>query len=82
VEELMFRGLGQSLLSFLGRWPSILVVGIAFGATHGLLEALLILVPFGVALAYLRDRTDSVYPGMLVHASFNGVALAYAVLGS
>ena len=38
------------------------------------------LVPFGVALAYLRDRTDSVYPGMLVHASFNAVALAYAVL--
>ncbi len=80
VEELMFRGLGQSLLRFLGRWPSILVVGVAFGATHGLLEALLILVPFGVALAYVRDRTDSVYPGMVVHALFNGAALAVAVL--
>src|SRR4029078_6554188 len=41
VEELTFRGLGQSLLRFLGRWPSILLVGVAFGATHGLLEALL-----------------------------------------
>jgi len=80
VEELMFRGLGQSLLRFLGRWPSILVVGVAFGATHGLVEALLILVPFGVALAYVRDRTDSVYPGMLVHALFNGAALAFSVL--
>jgi membrane protease YdiL (CAAX protease family) len=80
VEELMFRGLGQSLLRFLGRWPSILVVGVAFGATHGLLEALLILVPFGVALAVVRDRTDSVYPGMAVHALFNGAALAFAVL--
>lgn len=80
VEELMFRGLGQSLLRFLGRWPSILVVGLAFGATHGLLEALLILVPFGVALAYVRDRTDSVYPGMVVHALFNGAALAFSVL--
>lgn len=80
VEELMFRGLGQSLLRFLGRWPSILVVGVAFGATHGLLEALLILVPFGVALAYVRDRTDSVYPGMVVHALFNGAALAFSVL--
>jgi membrane protease YdiL (CAAX protease family) len=81
VEELMFRGVGQSLLRYLGRVPAILLVGVTFGATHGLLEALVVLIPFGVALAYLRDRTDSVYPGMLVHASFNGIALAYAVLG-
>jgi membrane protease YdiL (CAAX protease family) len=81
VEELMFRGLGQSLLRQLGRIPAILLVGVAFGLTHGLLEALVVLIPFGVALAYLRDRSDSVYPGMFVHASFNAVALAYAVLG-
>ena len=80
VEELMFRGVGQSLLRFPGRWPSILLVGIAFGLSHGLVEALLVLVPFGIALAYLRDRTRSVYPGMVVHALFNGVALALAVL--
>jgi membrane protease YdiL (CAAX protease family) len=80
VEELTFRGLGQSLLRFLGRWPSILVVGVAFGATHGLVEALLVLVPFGVVLAVVRDRTDSVYPGMVVHALFNGTALAVSVL--
>ena len=82
VEELTFRGVGQSLLRFAGRWPSILLVGLAFGLAHGLLEALLVLVPFGVALAYLRDRTSSVLPGMLVHGLFNGVALAVAVLGS
>jgi len=82
VEELMFRGLGQSLLRFLGRVPAILLVGVTFGVTHGLLEALVVLIPFGVALAYVRDRTDSVYPGMLVHAFFNGAALAYAVLAS
>jgi len=80
VEELTFRGLGQSLLAFLGRWPSIIVVGISFGLAHGLVEALLVLVPFGIALAWLRDRTKSVYPGMIVHGLFNGVALAVAVL--
>ena len=80
VEELTFRGLGQSLLAFLGRWPSIVVVGVAFGLAHGLVEAELVLVPFGIALAWLRSRTDSVYPGMVVHALFNGVALAAAVL--
>jgi membrane protease YdiL (CAAX protease family) len=81
VEELTFRGSGQSLLRFLGRWPSILLVGVAFGLAHGLLEALLVLVPFGIALAWLRDRTDSVYPGMLVHAFFNAAALVFIVIG-
>ena len=80
VEELTFRGAGQSLLRFLGRTPSILLVGVAFGLAHGLVEALLVLVPFGIALAWLRDRTESVVPGMLVHALFNGIALAAAVV--
>jgi hypothetical protein len=82
VEELTFRGVGQSLLLFLGRWPSIVLVGVAFGLAHGLLEALLVLIPFGIALAWLRDRTESVYPGMVVHALFNGIALAFSVTSS
>ncbi|MFL5913228.1 MAG: CPBP family intramembrane glutamic endopeptidase [Gaiellaceae bacterium] len=80
VEELTFRGVGQSLLGFLGRWPALVLVGVSFGLAHGLVEALLVLVPFGIALAWLRDRTKSVYPGMVVHGIFNGVALAAAVL--
>lgn len=80
VEELTFRGLGQSLLArTVGRWASVVVVGVAFGAAHGLLEALTILVPFGIALAYVRDRTDSVYPCIVAHAAFNAVALVAAV---
>jgi membrane protease YdiL (CAAX protease family) len=80
VEELTFRGAGQSLLRFLGRTPSILLVGIAFGLAHGLVEALIVLVPFGIALAWLRNRTGSVLPGMLVHGLFNGIALALIVV--
>ena len=34
------------------------------------------LVFFGSALAWLRSRVDSVYPGMLVHCAFNSFALA------
>jgi membrane protease YdiL (CAAX protease family) len=80
VEELMFRGLGQSLLRFLGQTPSIVLVGVAFALAHGLVEGLLVLIPFGIAVAWVRDRADSVYPGMLVHAVFNGGSLALAVL--
>jgi membrane protease YdiL (CAAX protease family) len=81
VEELTFRGAGQSLLAFLGRWWSIILVGVAFGLAHGLVEALLVLVPFGIALAWLRDQTDSVVPGMFVHGLFNATALIAIVLG-
>jgi len=80
VEELTFRGVGQSLLQFLGRFGSIAVIGITFGLWHGLVEALVVLVPFGMALAYLRDRTTSVLPGMVVHGLFNAAALAASVL--
>ena len=80
IEELTFRGVGQSLLQPFGRWPSIIGIGHAFGLWHGLVQAELVLVPFGIGLAYLRDRTRSVIPGMFVHAAFNGLALALSVL--
>jgi membrane protease YdiL (CAAX protease family) len=81
VEELTFRGLGYSLLVRYGRWTAIVLVGVAFGLAHGLVEAFPFLVALGSALAYLRSRIDSVYPGMVVHGAFNAVALAVAVSG-
>jgi len=80
VEELLFRGVGYSLLRPLGAAPAVFFVGVAFGVWHGLLIALLILIPFGALLAYLRERTGSVVPGMVVHALFNGAAIAFSVL--
>jgi membrane protease YdiL (CAAX protease family) len=80
VEEVLFRGLGQSLLRRFGSLPAIVLVGLFFGVWHGLLIALLVLVPFGWGLAYLRERTDSVYPGIAVHALFNAVAIVGSIL--
>ena len=80
AEELTFRGLGFYLLEgFVGQTATILALGIMFGLWHGLIEALPVLVVFGLCLAYLRARTDSIYPGMLLHAFFNAAALAIAV---
>jgi membrane protease YdiL (CAAX protease family) len=81
VEELTFRGLGYSLLERYGRTFAILGVGLAFGLAHGLVEGLPILVVFGSGLAWLRSRTQSVYPGMLLHATFNSIALIVSVSG-
>jgi uncharacterized protein len=80
VEELTYRGLGFTLLSPYGSWTAILVTGILFGMAHGLVIALPVLTVFGIAVAWVRDRAQSVYPGMLLHGTFNGVALVVSVL--
>ena len=80
VEEILFRGLGFSLLRRFGKWQAIVAVGVAFALWHGLLEGLPILFAFGAGLTWLRARTRSVYPGMLAHALFNGLAVAASVL--
>jgi membrane protease YdiL (CAAX protease family) len=81
VEELTFRGLGYSLLARYGRWTAIIGTGVAFGLAHGLVNAFPFLAAFGIGLAYLRSRVDSVYPGMVVHGLFNAIALTVAVSG-
>jgi uncharacterized protein len=79
VEELTFRGLGYSLLEPLGRVAAVLWVGLAFGLAHGLVEGLPILIVFGAGLALIRARSNSVYPGMIVHGTFNAIALIVSV---
>ncbi len=79
VEELMFRGLGYSLLERFGRWPAIVVVGLLFGLAHGLLVSLPVIAAFGCVLAWIRSRTNSVIPGMVLHGAFNLIALVAAV---
>jgi membrane protease YdiL (CAAX protease family) len=80
VEELTFRGLGYSLLR--GRFgvePAIVGSSLLFGLAHGLVEALPLLVAFGIGLAWLRERQDSTIPGMILHGTFNAIALAAAL---
>jgi membrane protease YdiL (CAAX protease family) len=79
TEELTFRGLGFSLLRPFGAAAAVLVTALAFGLAHGLVDALPVLFAFGVGLAYIRLRQDSVFPGMLLHGLFNAIALAVAV---
>ena len=81
VEELTFRGLGYSLLARYGRWTAIIGTGLAFALAHGLVNAFPLLAAFGIGLAFLRSRVDSVYPGMIVHGLFNAIALTVAVAG-
>lgn len=79
VEELMFRGLGFSLLTRFGTPVAIGVTGVLFGPIHGLLAGLPILIAFGLGLAWLRERSDSVYPCVVLHSFFNTFALVLSV---
>ena len=79
VEELTYRGLGFTLLAPYRTWVAIIVTGVLFGAAHGLVAGLPVLTIFGIVVAWLRSRTGSVYPSMLLHGVFNGTALLLSV---
>jgi membrane protease YdiL (CAAX protease family) len=79
VEELLFRGVGYGLLERFGQYPAIVMVGIAFALVHGLIAGFAVIATFGAGLAYLRAKTGSIYPGMLLHASFNAFGLAIGI---
>jgi membrane protease YdiL (CAAX protease family) len=78
VEELTYRGVGFALLVPFGSAAAIVGTALAFAADHGLVEGFPALFLFGVAVGIVRWRTGSIYPGMLLHACFNALALADA----
>lgn len=51
---------------------------VAFGLSQGLIT-FPVLTIFGAILAWLRWRTGSLYPAIILHALFNGTALIAAV---
>ena len=78
VEELTFRGLGIAVLARWGSLVALVGTSVAFAAAHGLVDGFPALFLFGAAVAFLRLRTGSLYPGMLLHGTFNALALAVA----
>jgi membrane protease YdiL (CAAX protease family) len=77
TEELFFRGLGVRALLPFGTITALVVTSFAFGMGHGLFSALPVLVPFALALGWVRLRSDSVWPGIIAHGFYNGAALLY-----
>jgi membrane protease YdiL (CAAX protease family) len=75
VEELVFRGIGFFLLDQFGQAAAIIVTAIAFALTHGITEGIPVFFIIGVGLAFMRSRTKSIYPPVLMHAGFNGIGV-------
>ena len=79
VEELLYRGIGFRLLVQFGEIAAIVVTSFAFALTHGIIEGIPVFFVIGAALGFVRSRTGSIYPSMLMHGVFNGLQL---VLGA
>jgi uncharacterized protein len=80
AEELMFRGLGYSLLETYGARAAIFGSACAWALAHGLVQAFPLIFALGIGLGYLRRSMGSIIPGMALHATFNGIALVAAAL--
>jgi membrane protease YdiL (CAAX protease family) len=81
AEELFFRGfLYQAFRNSFGVLPGALLSALIFGAIHFELFKLVQLAILGVILALLFEKTQSLWPPIMLHAVNN--ALAFAVLMS
>ncbi|HEY7356487.1 MAG TPA: type II CAAX endopeptidase family protein, partial [Ktedonobacterales bacterium] len=82
-EEIFFRGyFFQGLRLRLSIWPAVVVSAVIFGLAHGDLGSLVLLIVIGLALAVIRWRTRSLWPGMALHMvnNFVGALLIFQAL--
>ncbi len=78
-EEIFFRGyFFQGLRLRVSLWLAIILSAVVFGLAHGDLGSLPLLVVIGLALAIIRWRTRSLWPGMALHI-FNNVWGAWVI---
>jgi hypothetical protein len=82
VEELLFRGLGFSLLRPFGRAVAVVGSAAAFAALHGLIEGFAPIFLLGLGLAAMREVSGSVLPGFALHGTFNAAAVTVAALSA
>ncbi len=82
VEELLFRGIGFTLLRPFGRAVAVVGSAAAFAAVHGLVEGFALIFLLGLGLALMREVSGSVLPGYALHATFNAIAVTAAAVSS
>jgi membrane protease YdiL (CAAX protease family) len=76
VEELLFRGFLYGHLRKLHApvWLSVLFVSAVFGFVHGQWNLAVDVFILGVVAALLREKTGTIWPGVVIHMMKNAVA--------
>jgi membrane protease YdiL (CAAX protease family) len=79
-EEMFFRGyFFQGLRLRLSVWPAVVLSAVIFGLAHGDLGSLTLLIIIGLALAVIRWRTRSLWPGMALHMVNNFIGALFII---
>ena len=75
-EELIFRGIlyGQLRRTLLPAWATALAVSILFGLAHGQWNVGVDVFCLSLVACFLRERTGTIWPGVVIHTIKNGVA--------
>ena len=75
AEELLFRGyLFGKLRHYISFVPATLITSVLFGIVHWQWNIGVDVFILSLALCYLREKTQSLWPAVFLHATKNGVA--------
>ncbi len=76
TEELLFRGLiFRWLRQRLEFWPAAFISAAIFGIAHGSVDKAVIAGLLGLPLAWLFEKSRSLAPAILLHQTYNSLAL-------
>ncbi len=75
AEELFFRGAGVTVLRRFGVPVALIGTSLVFALAHGIFVALPVLFALALGLAWVRERSGSVWPSVAAHAAYNGIAV-------
>jgi uncharacterized protein len=76
-EEFVFRGVIANALNRYGAWAGVVGSAAVFGLSHGLNVIFFDAFMVGVIVGILFRKTNSVWPGVVVHIVYNGLTLLY-----
>jgi uncharacterized protein len=80
VEEMLFRGvILRSFLRQYARWPAILGSALLFGLAHMNVYQCAVGLALGTLSGWLYERTQSLWPSIILHASYNSALMGAAV---
>ncbi len=80
-EEIAFRGvIYQGIRNTFGPKPALLVSSVLFAIIHLSVWNFAALILMGLFLGYLRERSGSIWPGVVAHVTNNALALTMFTL--
>ena len=80
LEEIIFRGfLFATMRNNFGPWRATVYSSLLFAALHQSLIAFFPIFFLAIALAYLYERTGSLWPSIMLHITNNTVATLFVI---